>query len=174
MNKKMLILIILICAMLFSSCTMIPVSRLEAMFGTDRETNITTRPGSGSDEGNDSASVSAGTTAAAGNESAGTGADTVTISREEYEKYQQYSDLFDIYDFAKENFYQEPDTDKMTETAIRGLMAGLDDPYSFYYNPKEYQETKRALKTLTKALVALSLCMIILAIGSTPDTMKLH
>ena len=32
------------------------------------------------------------------------------------------------------------------------------------YNPKEYQETKRALKTLTKALVALSLCMIILAI----------
>ena len=82
MKKIMLILIILICSMLFCSCTLIPVSRLEAMFGTDRETNISTNPGYGSDEG----SVSAGITTAAGNESAGTSADTVTISREEYEK----------------------------------------------------------------------------------------
>ena len=129
MKKKMLILIILICAMLFCSCTMIPASRLEAMFGTDRETNITIRPASGSGED-----------AVSGAASSGNGSDSVTISREEYEKYQQFSELFDIYDFAKDYYYQEPDTGKMTESAIRGLMAGLDDPYSFYYNPKEYQE----------------------------------
>ena len=48
--------------------------------------------------------------------------------------------MFTIYDTAKDYFYQEPDTDLMVEYAIRGMMAGLDDPYSFYYNPKEYKE----------------------------------
>ena len=122
MKKKTMILVILLCAMLLSSCTMLPASQLEAMFRTDRETTVTAGSGSGS----------------AGAETAGT--DTVIISREEYEKYQQFSEMFDIYDAAREGFYQEPDTDKMTEYAIRGLMAGLEDPYSFYYNPKEYEQ----------------------------------
>lgn len=122
MKKKLLIPIILLCAMLFSSCTLLPASRLEAMFSTDRETAVTAGTGSGS---------------------AGSGisvSDTVTISREEYEKYQQFSEMFEIYDAAKEAFYQEPDIDKMTEYAVRGLMTGLDDPYSFYYNPQEYEQ----------------------------------
>ena len=137
MNKKLLVLTILLCAALFSACTMLPASRLEAMFRTDRETSISSEPGSGN--GVYSGTESAGS-ADSGNGYAGSGADTVTISREEYEKYRQFSEMFDIYDFAKEYFYQEPDTDKMTEYAVRGLMAGLEDPYSFYYNPKEYEE----------------------------------
>jgi carboxyl-terminal processing protease len=64
----------------------------------------------------------------------------VIISKDEYEKYQKFSEMFTIYDTAKDYFYQEPDTDLMVEYAIRGMMAGLDDPYSFYYNPKEYKE----------------------------------
>ena len=129
MKKKLLILTVLLCAALLCSCTVIPASRLEAMFRTDRETNISS--GSGSEPQS---------TAAPGTEPAGSVSDTVTISREEYDKYRQFSEMFEIYDFAKNYFYQEPDTDKMTEYAIRGLMSGLDDPYSFYYNPKEYEE----------------------------------
>ena len=129
MKKKLLILTVLLCAALLCSCTVIPASRLEAMFRTDRETNISS--GSGSEPQS---------TAAPGTEPAESVSDTVTISREEYDKYRQFSEMFEIYDFAKNYFYQEPDTDKMTEYAIRGLMSGLDDPYSFYYNPKEYEE----------------------------------
>ncbi len=122
MKKKLLVLTILLCAMLFSSCTMVPASRLEAMFRTDRDTAVTTASG------------------AAASGSVQSGGDTVTISRDEYEKYRQFSEMFDIYDDALVIFYQDPDTEKMTENAIRGLMVGLDDPYSFYYNPKEYEE----------------------------------
>ncbi|MCR5567418.1 MAG: PDZ domain-containing protein [Clostridiales bacterium] len=129
MKKKLLILTVLLCAALLCSCTVIPASKLEAMFRTDRETNISS--GSGSEPQS---------TAAPGTKPAGSVSDTVTISREEYDKYRQFSEMFEIYDFAKNYFYQEPDTDKMTEYAIRGLMNGLDDPYSFYYNPKEYEE----------------------------------
>ena len=122
MKKKLLIPVVLLCVTMLSSCTLIPASQLEAMFRTDRETTVTTGSATG--------------TAAA--ETAG--ADTVTISREEYEKYQQFSEMFEIYDAAREVFFQEPDTDKMTEYAVRGLMAGLDDPYSFYYDPEEYEQ----------------------------------
>ena len=123
MKKKLLVLslAILVCAMLFSSCTLIPASQLEAMFSTDRETNISTGSVNGTASADDNA-------------------DTVTISRQEYEMYQQFSEMFEIYDFAKANFYMEPDTDKMVENAVRGLMQGLDDPYSYYYNPKEFTE----------------------------------
>ena len=66
--------------------------------------------------------------------------DTVMISREEYEKYKQFSEMFDIFDAANESFYVETNKEQMIEYATRGLMAGLDDPYSFYYSPKEYEE----------------------------------
>ena len=95
-----------------SSCSIIPASTLEAMFRTDEYT--------------------ASTTAAQG--------DMVMISRDEYEKYKLFSEMFDIYDAANDSFYVETDRDKMVEYATRGLMAGLDDPYSFYYTPKEYAE----------------------------------
>ena len=95
-----------------SSCSIIPASTLEAMFRTDEYTASTT-----ADQG-----------------------DMVMISRDEYEKYKLFSEMFDIYDAANDSFYVETDRDKMVEYATRGLMAGLDDPYSFYYTPKEYAE----------------------------------
>ena len=120
MKKKMLILTALLTAlMVLSSCSVLSVSRLEAMFRSDAESRV----GSGESR-----------------QETETRADTVTISREEYERYRQFSDMFTIMDAANKNFYQETDPDKMIEYATRGLMAGLDDPYSFYYNPKEYAE----------------------------------
>lgn len=113
MKKKVLfILTILIITLSLSSCSIIPASTLEAMFRTDEYTASTT-----ADQG-----------------------DMVMISRDEYEKYKLFSEMFDIYDAANDSFYVETDRDKMVEYATRGLMAGLDDPYSFYYTPKEYAE----------------------------------
>lgn len=120
MKKKMLILTALLTAlMVLSSCSVLSVSRLEAMFRSDAESRV--------DSGESKQETE-------------TQADTVTISREEYERYRQFSDMFTIMDAANNNFYQETDPEKMIEYATRGLMAGLDDPYSFYYNPKEYAE----------------------------------
>lgn len=65
--------------------------------------------------------------------------DSVTISRQEYEQYQRFSELYELFDAAQAYFYIEPDTSKMVEYAAKGLMAGLDDPYSFYYNPDEFK-----------------------------------
>lgn len=116
MKKRMMVILLTLCVMMLSSCALIPASRLESMFVSDQDTNI-----------------SSGETASKND-------NTVTISKEEYEKYLKFSEMFSIYDAANENFYQETDPDKMVEYAIRGLMAGLDDPYSYYYNPKEYAE----------------------------------
>ena len=30
----------------------------------------------------------------------------------------------------------------MLEYAAQGLMAGLEDPYSFYYNPQDYEQSQ--------------------------------
>lgn len=112
-KKRLFVLTILILALTLSSCSVIPASTLEAMFRTDEYT---------------ASSLSS------------MQSDTVMISREEYEKYKQFSEMFDIFDAANESFYVETNKEQMIEYATRGLMAGLDDPYSFYYSPKEYEE----------------------------------
>ena len=120
MKKAILTVITIILAMMLSSCSLIPAYKLEAMFGNNPEAEISSSGANGS----------------------GSTADTVTISRTEYEKYRRFSDMFDIMEEAKANFYQDVDESKMIEYATRGLMAGLDDPYSFYYNPEEYKKMR--------------------------------
>lgn len=120
MRKKMLkIICVMAMLLVLSSCSLIPVSSLESMFNETGNSSITSGYSTGS---------------------AAKDSNVVIISKDEYEKYQKFSEMFTIYDTAKDYFYQEPDTDLMVEYAIRGMMAGLDDPYSFYYNPKEYKE----------------------------------
>ena len=125
MKKRFLfVVMILILLTVFSSCSVVPYSTLEAMFRTEDYTAAAASSGSSEDlVTNSRFSASAG-----------------TMHREEYEKYRQFSEMFDIYDAANESFYVETNKDQMVEYAIRGLMAGLDDPYSFYYTPKEYAE----------------------------------
>ncbi len=120
MRKKMLkIICVMAMLLVLSSCSLIPISSLESMFNETGNSSITSGYSTGS---------------------AAKDSNVVIISKDEYEKYQKFSEMFTIYDTAKDYFYQEPDTDLMVEYAIRGMMAGLDDPYSFYYNPKEYKE----------------------------------
>ena len=121
MKKRILMAVaLMIIAMMLCSCSMIPVSTLEALYRPSAESVITS-----------------GEPTAAPTENTG---DTVTISREEYEKYRKFSEVYDLYDMANQAFYQETDPDKMVEYAARGVLAGLDDPYTFYYNPEEFEE----------------------------------
>ena len=54
--------------------------------------------------------------------------DTVTISREQYEKYQQFDKLLEIMDIVGENYYQDVETDDLMEGAAQGLLYGVGDP----------------------------------------------
>ena len=66
--------------------------------------------------------------------------DTVSISREDYEVFQEFSELIELMKTADSNFYQETDHAKMLEYAAKGLLSGLDDPYTFYYSPEEWEK----------------------------------
>ena len=66
--------------------------------------------------------------------------DTVTISREEYERLQKYAELDELKKIVEQNFYQEPDEQAMLDGAAAGLLYGLEDPYTFYYTPEDFAE----------------------------------
>ena len=119
--KKIPMLIMMLAAapLLLSGCAYSPFHQMEAMFTSSTPSDTVIQEQGSNQAGN-------------GN--------TVTISREEYEKYQRFSELVDLYDAAESYFYIEPDYEKMLEYAAKGLMTGLEDPYSFYYNPKEFTE----------------------------------
>lgn len=74
--------------------------------------------------------------------SAPTGAtgDTVTLSREDYERYQQFDVLLELMDMADAYYYEEVNPQDMLDGAANGLLQGLGDPYTFYYTPEEFAE----------------------------------
>ena len=88
--------------------------------------------------------------------------DTVTISREEYEQYQQFNELIDLIDFAESAFYKDTNREKMLQYAAKGLMAGLDDPYSFYEG--EYE----GIGVLINANYKTGICTIIRVFKGSP------
>lgn len=63
---------------------------------------------------------------------------TVTISQAQYDRYRQFDQLLDLMGIVNENYYEEVDPDAMLEGAAAGLLAGLGDPYTFYYTPEDY------------------------------------
>ena len=66
--------------------------------------------------------------------------DTVTISIEEYEQLLKYAELEEILQVANEYYYQQPDEEAMLDGAAMGMLYGLDDPYTFYYDPESFAE----------------------------------
>lgn len=64
----------------------------------------------------------------------------VTIDKREYERLKQFEELMSVYKVIDERYYIEPDYAKLKEGAVRGMLNGLDDDYSIYYNPKEFEE----------------------------------
>ena len=66
--------------------------------------------------------------------------ETVTISKSDYERYKKYEDLDLIADYIDSYYYQDTDFDTLLEGAKRGMVAALDDPYSFYYNAEQFSD----------------------------------
>lgn len=66
--------------------------------------------------------------------------DTVTLTREEYERLEKYASLDELTQMVEQYYYVEPDMDAMLQGAKRGLLAGLNDPYTYYYSAEEYAQ----------------------------------
>ncbi|MCE5343415.1 MAG: S41 family peptidase [Eubacteriales bacterium] len=66
--------------------------------------------------------------------------DTVTLTREEYDRLARFASLDTLSQIVEEYYYVEPDLDAMLDGAKRGLLAGLGDPYTFYYSAEEFSE----------------------------------
>ncbi len=65
---------------------------------------------------------------------------TVTITAEEYERLSQYAKLDEVMQYIQAYYYKEPDTDAMLDMAVQGLLAGLGDSYSFYYDAEAWSD----------------------------------
>ena len=115
-NKFKLALCLAVCVLMLSGCTLLPAATLEAMFRNKADENggaaVTQAPAE----------------------------DTVTISREQYEKYQQFDELLELMSAADQYFYKEPDYKGMLQGAAAGLLSGLGDNYTFYYTPEAWQQ----------------------------------
>ena len=114
-KKLMLTVVFMVFLTVLSSCAFLTPSRIEQMLATDERTyqdNTTIKQKD----------------------------NTVTISLDEYEKLLRFKDAVSIYDFIQEYYYKAPDEEKLIDYTCKGLMAGLDDPYSFYYTPEEYKK----------------------------------
>ena len=66
--------------------------------------------------------------------------ETVTISKEEYEKYKQFDTLLELMELVDYGYFEEYEVQDMLDGAANGLLLGLGDPYTFYYTPEEYAE----------------------------------
>ena len=67
----------------------------------------------------------------------------VKVSKSQYddmsEVYERYGKLDQLYDTITSSFYKEVDEDAMMEGAYKGLVEGLNDPYSSYMTAEEYE-----------------------------------
>lgn len=72
----------------------------------------------------------------------GVGGGPVMISEEVHEHYEELDERFSkvnaIYDTVMEGYYIEPDVTDLEDGMCRGLMSGLNDPYSAYMTEEEY------------------------------------
>ncbi len=66
--------------------------------------------------------------------------DEVTITQEEYDSLRQFSKLAEIMEVVDSYYYEEPDKSAMLEYAIWGMLQGLGDNYTFYYNPTRWKQ----------------------------------
>lgn len=66
--------------------------------------------------------------------------DTVIITRAEYDRLKRYEKLDEVRQYVDAYFYQEPDSQKLMDGAIQGLLSGTEDAYTFYY-PEEAWKT---------------------------------
>lgn len=113
MKKRIaLLLVLMMLTVALSGCGYLPTALLSDMLYESTATNIV----SGAD------------------------GDTVTISKEEYERYKQFDTLLELMELVDYGYFEEYDVQDMLDGAANGLLVGLGDPYTFYYTPEEYAE----------------------------------
>ncbi len=60
-----------------------------------------------------------------------------------YEKSnKELVNYYEVKKYIDENFYKDVDDEKLMESALMGMVAGLDDPYAEYMPPADYREAK--------------------------------
>ena len=59
------------------------------------------------------------------------------VSAEEYAMIERYARLETVRRTLNGGYYEEVDDDALMTGAVRGMMASLGDPYTFYYTPDE-------------------------------------
>lgn len=58
-----------------------------------------------------------------------------------------FQQFWDTWNFVKESFYRQPVSDvDLYYGSIKGLVSGLDDPYSVYFDPEEAEEFNASLE----------------------------
>ena len=57
----------------------------------------------------------------------------------------EFAKLYNVYDTLTENYYEDVDKDALIESSIRGMVEGLDDPYSEYMNIDETGEFEESI-----------------------------
>ena len=62
----------------------------------------------------------------------------VIISKNEYEELSKFYKLIYLKKEIENNYYKKVDEDKLIEGAQKGLFEGIGDPYSVYYDKKEF------------------------------------
>lgn len=119
MKKKLiLVLCLAVLACLLSACAMLPLSTLSSMLPRE-----------------DSAAAPAATAAPQ------TSGDTVTISKEAYERYKQFDSLLEIMDNMDSYYlFEDGDHAHLVEGAAEGMLNAVDDPYTFYYTPEDFAQ----------------------------------
>ncbi|OGL69935.1 hypothetical protein A3C09_01620 [Candidatus Uhrbacteria bacterium RIFCSPHIGHO2_02_FULL_47_44] len=69
------------------------------------------------------------------------------------EKDIDFKNFWDIWNLSKEKFYKQPVSDKdLYYGALKGLVSGLKDPYSVYFDP---EEAKRFMEDLNASFVGI-------------------
>ena len=75
--------------------------------------------------------------------------DTVMLKQSEYDELKHYKDTYSklelIRNIITSDYYEEADQEKLLDGAYRGLIGGLNDPYSVYYDPQEYEDIMSSL-----------------------------
>ena len=113
-RKRIVLFVCLaLCACLLSGCMMLPLHAMTGMLPEDSDSSEAAEQTDGK---------------------------TVVITREQYERYQKFDQLLEMMDLVNQIYYQEVDEKAMLQGAAAGLLEAIDDPYTFYYTPEEFEK----------------------------------
>jgi carboxyl-terminal processing protease len=65
---------------------------------------------------------------------------SVVVSQDEYQIIERYRRLDEVRGILESEYYKPLDEDKLVLGAVRGMLASVGDPYTFYYTPEDMQQ----------------------------------